>query len=166
MAARNPDDPLDSRRPFLSLLAVSAVPLVIGLLMTDATPGSASALRPGDLRHAEIVEIRTSDGRTVLSGELRSRVDSLGNIEKDAALVAPDGREVVGEIEIDVPRPAVADRKPQELEIDIIHLAPRTTFTVVIDDRPVATFKTDDRGSVDVEIESAPRASTAPVPAR
>jgi hypothetical protein len=43
----------------------------------------------------------------------------------------------------------------QELEIDIIKLAPRATFTVFIDDRPVTAVNTDDRGSIDLEIESA-----------
>ena len=28
------------------------------------------------------------------------------------------------------------------------------TYTVVVDDRPITTFTTDDRGSIDVEIES------------
>lgn len=146
-------DGFESRKPFLSLLGVSAVPLVIGLLIAEDTPQSASAVQLGDLRQAEIVEVRNGDGHTVLSGEFRSRTDSLGDIEKDAALVAPDGREVIGEIEIDIPRPAATNRQ-QELEVDIIHLTPRSTFTVVIDDRPVASLRTDDRGSVDVEIES------------
>ena len=69
-----------------------------------------------------------------------------------AALLAADGRAVIGEIEIDIPRPAAADRG-QELELDIIQLTSRSTFTVVIDDRPIASLQTDDRGSVDVEVQ-------------
>jgi hypothetical protein len=160
MADDTYDDPLQSRKPFLTLLGVSAVPLVIGLLLTPDQPASATPVQLGDLSQAEIVEIRRQDGQTVLSGELRSRTDALGNVEKDAALMAPDGREVIGEIEIDIPRPAVAHRG-QELEVDIIHLTPRSTFVVVVDDRAVASVQTDDRGSVDVEIESGGR-TTAP----
>jgi hypothetical protein len=32
-------------------------------------------------------------------------------------------------------------------------LPPRETFTVVIDDRNVGTFRTDDRGSFDMELQ-------------
>jgi hypothetical protein len=51
-----------------------------------------------------------------------------------------------------VPPPSRADRRP-ELEVDIIGLPARQVFTVHIDDRPVASFTTDDRGSIDMELQ-------------
>ena len=51
-----------------------------------------------------------------------------------------------------MPAPGRADRRP-ELEVDIIGLPPRETFSIVIDDRIVGTFTTDDRGSVDMEVQ-------------
>jgi hypothetical protein len=66
---------------------------------------------------------------------------------------------VVGEVEIDVSRPDAANPR-QELEIDIISLTPNTEFAVYLDDRRAASFTTDDRGSIDIEIESAPPEET------
>lgn len=155
MTHQTAHDPLDSRRPLWSIVGVSLVPLAIGLLIAEA-PGETASVTLGDLRQAQLVEVRDTDGTTVLSGELRSRRDGAGNEEKDAALVAPDGRAVVGEVEIEIPR-ADALNPQQELEVDIINIRPRSTFTVVIDDRPVLTFQTDDRGSVDIEVEEPMR---------
>jgi hypothetical protein len=111
-----------------------------------------SAVTLGDVAEAQIVEIRTAGGETVLSGEFRDRVDALGNTEKDAALADRAGRRVVGEVELEIPGSARPHRRP-ELEVDVMGLPARTTFLVVIDDRVVATFRTDDRGSVDMELQ-------------
>ena len=119
-----------------------------------------------DLSNATVVEIREDGGRVVLSGEFRSRVDALSNIEKDADLGDRQGNSVIGEVELEIPAPGREHRRP-ELEVDIIHLAPRTRYTVVIDDRVVGTFLTDDRGSVDFELqegELAPWNSGCPFP--
>ncbi len=99
-----------------------------------------------------IVEIRDHRGIDVMSGELRSRVDAVGNTEKDAELFDRRGETAIGEVEIEIP---AADRTGvrQELEVDIIGLAPRERFFVVIDDRIVGVFNTDDRGSVDMELQ-------------
>jgi len=140
------------------LLGVLA--LVCGLLITGgvAMPiltgenAIPSALALGDVSEAHIVEVRDHRGETVLSGEFRSRVDRLGNIEKDAALTDQRGRTVVGEVELEIPAPLRENRRP-ELEVDIIGLPGRETFSIAIDDRIVATFTTDDRGSVDMELQ-------------
>jgi hypothetical protein len=99
-----------------------------------------------------MVEIRDSSGRAILSGEFRSRVDALGNTEKDAPLSDRQGRTVIGEVELEIPAAGRENRRP-ELEVDILGLPPRQTFSVVIDDRLVGTFITDDRGSVDMELQ-------------
>jgi hypothetical protein len=93
-----------------------------------------------------------------MSGELRNHVDSLGNVEKDAALLGRKADRVIGEIEIEIPRQDSRDSR-QELEIDVISLSPRTTYQVFVNDRPAATFTTDDRGSVDEEFVFAPSVS-------
>ena len=106
----------------------------------------------GDLEEAHIVEIRNRQGEVVVFGEFRSRVDQLGNTEKDAALIDTRGRRVIGEVELEIPAPGRRDRRV-ELEVDIIGLPARATFDVVIDDRTVGTFTADDRGSVDMELQ-------------
>jgi hypothetical protein len=124
---------------------------VVFTLLARAAPNAVTA-ELSSVAEAHVVEIRDHRGVTVLSGEFRSRVDPLGNTEKDAALMDRRGRRVVGEVELEVPATGRDDRRP-ELEVDIIELAPRQTFAVVIDDRQVATFTTDDRGSIDMELQ-------------
>ncbi len=117
-----------------------------------AAPKAAAVIALADLSEATLVEIRDDGGAVVLSGEFRSRVDAIGNIEKDADLGNREGDSVIGEVELEIPAPGRDHRRP-ELEVDIIHLAPRTRYTVVIDDRVVGSFVTDDRGSVDFELQ-------------
>ena len=101
---------------------------------------------------ADIVEIRNERGEALLSGEFRTRTDALGNIERDAELRDARGRAVIGEVELETPAPNRVGRRP-ELEVDIMGLPPRETFVVAIDNRVVARFTTDDRGSVDLELQ-------------
>jgi hypothetical protein len=108
-----------------------------------------------DLSDAVFVEVRTPGGEVAMSGELRDHVDALGNVEKDAALMSAALHRVIGEIEIDIPRPGSAEQ--QELEVDVMSLEPFSAYHVYINDRLAASFRTDDRGSVDVEFESTPR---------
>ena len=133
--------------------------LVCSLLMAAGiatrTDQSSTALPPivlGNIAQAEMVEIRDHRNIAVLSGEFRSSVDLLGNTEKDAALIDRRGRRVIGEVELEIPAKSRTDRRP-ELEVDILGLPPRQTFTVVVDDRVVGRFVTDDRGSVDMELQ-------------
>jgi hypothetical protein len=108
-----------------------------------------------DLSDATIVEVRTLGGDVAMSGELRDRVEPSGAVEKDAALLGRGYNEVIGEIEIEIPRPGSSDPR-QELEVDVIALRPRTPYQVFVNDQPAAVFTTDDRGSVDVELEFSP----------
>ena len=106
----------------------------------------------GDVSEAQIVEIRNHRGQTLLSGELRSTVDALGNTEKDAALIdRAAARHWRGG---DRDSGAGREDRQTELEVDILGLPARETFALfAIDDRIVATFTTDDRGSVDMELQ-------------
>ena len=144
-----------SERKLLTLFALACgVLIALGVavpLLTDAGTAPEPILL-GDVTDATIVEIRDHRGRVTLSGEFRTRVDAIGNIEKDAALVEPRGTRVIGEIEVELPA-ADRDHRRPELEVDVMGLAPREVFTVVIDDRVVGSFTTDDRGSVDMEIQ-------------
>ncbi len=145
---------LKERRTRLLLVALCAPLILVGLAVRGGTRAE-TAVQPislGNIKDANLVEIRNHRGETVFSGEFRSRVDTLGNTEKDAALTDRRGRTVIGEVELEIPAEGRDDRRP-ELEVDIIGLAPRETFTVVIDDRIVGSFVTDDRGSVDLELQ-------------
>jgi len=119
---------------------------------------SPSAMTFGDVSEAHIVEIRDRRGLTVLSGEFRSRVDMVGNTEKDAALMDRRGRAVIGEVEIEIPAPTREHRRA-ELEVDVMGLPAREMFTVVVDDRMIGAFTTDDRGSFDMELQEGETSS-------
>lgn len=152
------------RSPERRLLAVLTAFCALVMIGGGVTVGMVSgdhANRPvtlGDVTEAHIVEIRTQRGETVYSGEFRSRVDQLGNTEKDAALLDDAGRRVIGEVELEIPARGREDRRT-ELEVDIIGLPARKTFLVVIDDRIVGEFTTDDRGSFDMELREGEVAS-------
>jgi hypothetical protein len=139
------------------LLLLGCVPLLLSgiALSSKARPGGEviTSESLGHVKEASIVEVRDQDGRAVLVGEFRARRDPLGNTEFDAALYDNnDGSKVIGEVELDIPPPDRADRRP-ELELDIIGLPPRQNFSLLIDDREVARFATDDRGSIDRELQ-------------
>lgn len=145
---------LGSNTPIFALAVVCALVAASAAwlqskVVDDQVP---RALTLGNVSEADVVEIRDEGGNTVLSGEFRSRRDVLGNTEKDAALTDRQGSRVIGEIELEVPAANRSDRRP-ELEVDILGLPPRASFTVFIDDRPVANFMTDDRGSIDQELQ-------------
>lgn len=148
-------EPIQGVYPAGKVLGMLMCPVVAVLLFAWwLLPASTSAApHLADLSDATVAEIRTTAGVVVMSGEFRNRVDSLGNVEKDAALLGRRQESVIGEIEIEIPRAGAADPR-QELEVDVISLEPTTTYHVYINDRSVATFTTDDRGSVDVEFVS------------
>lgn len=155
-----------NERKAMALLFVVCVLLMVGgvgFALVVGSPQTPPTVELGDISEADVVEIRDQRGVTVLSGEFRSRVDSLGNTEKDAALLDRRGRRVVGEVELELPASGRENRRP-ELEVDIMELAPQQTFTVVVDDRVVATFKTDDRGSVDMELQEGEISASMPTP--
>jgi hypothetical protein len=145
----------NGERRLLGWLAViCGLTMLGGLAMPTLTGANAvpSVIALGDVSEAHMVEIRDHRGETILSGEFRSRVDSLGNTEKDAALTDRRGRAVIGEVELEIPAPARENRRT-ELEVDILGLPARGTFDIVIDDRIVGRFTTDDRGGVDMELQ-------------
>lgn len=149
------DGRVRSRKPLTVLALLCAIPLAASIAVTGglSAPDAVSAVTGlTSVGDAHLVEIRNADNVAVLSGEFRSRQDALGNTEKDAALTDRGGRKVIGEVELEVPAAGRENRRP-ELEVDIMGLAPRQAFTVVIDDRVVGTFTTDDRGSVDMELQ-------------
>jgi hypothetical protein len=159
-----------AERRLLGLLGLICGVLVVAGITLPALTGEQANAAPivlGDASEAHIVEIRNQRGQTVLYGEFRSRVDGLGNTEKDAALTDRGGRAVIGEVELEIPSGHREDRRP-ELEVDIIGLPARETFSIAIDDRIVGTFTTDDRGSVDMELQEGeipPRPSDTAGPA-
>jgi hypothetical protein len=145
----------DAGRQLLGrLMLLCGIVMVGGMVMPTLTGSimTPSAMSLGDVSEAHIVEIRDRHGSTVLSGEFRSRIDVLGNTEKDAALMDRRGRSVIGEVEIEIPAPTREHRRA-ELEVDVMGLPAREMFTVVVDDRIIGAFTTDDRGSFDMEIQ-------------
>jgi hypothetical protein len=142
------------RRLMATLAGMCGLVMVAGLALSPLNGEAAvpPVVELGNITEANIVEIRDHRGEIALSGEFRSSIDSVGNTELDASLIDRRDRRVIGEIEVELPAAGRANRRP-ELEVDIIGLPPRQTFTVAIDDRTVGTFRTDDRGSVDMELQ-------------
>jgi len=148
-------DSRTSHRMAITLIAVLLPVVIAGFIVqasVDLPPPESVTATLSQVADGHLVEIRDSRGAVVLSGEFRSRVDSLGNTEKDAELTDMQGRTVIGEVELEIPATARDHRRP-ELEVDVIHLQPRQSYTVVIDDRTVGRFTTDDRGSADLELQ-------------
>jgi hypothetical protein len=148
------DSSSDDRRMRAQVILLCGAVMAVGLAISAWTEARA-AVEPVMLRHlseAHIVEIRDARGQGVLSGEFRSRTDTMGNVEKDAALADARGNQVIGEIELEFPHQGRADRRP-ELEVDVIGLPRNQRFTIVVDNQPVGVFTTDDRGSADLEIQ-------------
>jgi hypothetical protein len=139
-------------KAFASIVGITLGIFLFGVVLSPYLMSAPDTWMARDLSDATFVEIRTLDGEVAMSGELRNRPDRLGGVEKDAALLGGTNQQVIGEIEIEIPRPGVSNPR-QELEVDVISLKPRTSYQVVVNDRPVAQFTTDDRGSVDVEFE-------------
>jgi hypothetical protein len=155
-------DPQTERR--LGAVLVAALLLLLGCGMVVnllAAPPPDATVSLANLSGASLVEIRDQRGTVVLSGEFRSRTDALGNTEMDADLGNRRGHAVIGEVEIEIPAAGREHRRP-ELEVDIIRLSPRSRYLVVIDDRTVGTFVTDDRGSVDMELQEGELADAPP----
>ena len=135
------------------LLVCACVPLIaVGTTAIKPPDPATAPVAIRQITTAELVEVRDGNNVAVLSGEFRVRSDSVGNREFEAALRDSNGHKVIGEVELEVPAPGRDNRRP-ELEVDIISLPPRQAFTVVIDDRVVGSFVTDDRGSVDMELQ-------------
>lgn len=148
-------DSSTSRRMLLVMTGVLAPMVIAGWIVhasVDPPPAAAAAATLSEVADGHLVEIRDTNGSVVLSGEFRSRVDSVGNTEKDAELVGPQGQTVIGEVELEIPGPGRDHLRP-ELEVDVIHLRPNHRYTVVVDDRTVGQFLTDDRGSADLELQ-------------
>jgi hypothetical protein len=145
------------RRLLVLLIALCGLLIGGGLAMPsligESTGKTPATITLGNVAEAHIVEIRDHRGQAVLSGEFRTRVDQLGNTEKDAALTDRRGRAVIGEVEIEIPAAAQREHRRPELEVDILGLPAREAFTIAIDDRIVGAFTTDDRGSVDMELQ-------------
>ena len=156
-------EPSDARRMAAALVAFLVPTLTIAIVaqvVVEPRP-SAEAVALSDLTAAQIVEIRDRSGAVVLSGEFRSRVDRLGNTEKDAELTNQRGAAVIGEVELEFPASGRDHRRP-ELEVDVIRLQPRGQYTIAIDDRTVGAFVTDDRGSADFELQEGETAPAMP----
>ena len=151
----------DAGRQLLGrLMLLCGLVMMFGMLMPTLTGSkmSPAVMTLGDVSEAHIVEIRDRRGSTVLSGEFRSRIDTVGNTEKDAALTDRRGRNVIGEVEIEIPAPTREHRRA-ELEVDVMGLPAHEMFTVVVDDRSVGAFTTDDRGGFDMELQEGETSS-------
>ncbi len=147
-------DQVPAAKIIIALFLAGVLSMTLGYWLSAKIDIAASQPAPHDLSGATFVEVRTLAGEVVMSGELRDHVDSLGNIEKDAALLGAAREQVIGEVEIEIPRRGTENRR-QELEVDVISLQPHTTYVLMVDDRRTATFTTDDRGSVDVELHAS-----------
>lgn len=114
-----------------------------------AAEQSARQADLGDLAQAKAIEIRDAKGVAVLKGMFDHRAESDGDIDKDARLTGTSGAR--GEADIDIDRDG-----EQELEVEARGLPANQSFSVWIDGRQVATFRTEGTRA-DAEWSSRPR---------
>ena len=134
---------------------------VIGLIVVclgAAYAVAQSAPRPsvipaaiGDLATAVQAEVRGADGQVVLAGQFGEASLDGNETERSARLTATAGSQATGTAEIElVTRGNTIER---ELELEADGLAANTSYTFVIDQQTAATFTTDARGSVEIELK-------------
>jgi hypothetical protein len=107
----------------------------------------------GDLATVVQAQVRAQDGQVVLAGQFGAATTEDGETERTAALTSTGAANASGQAEIEiVTRGTTVER---ELELEVEGLAPKTTYSFVIDQQTAASFTTDDKGEAEVELKDA-----------
>jgi hypothetical protein len=106
-----------------------------------------------DLSRADVIELKTEDGRAVLRGNFDTTREPDGDEDRFAALapVGPDP-DAAGEAEVLVSR-AGDGRQRQDVKIGVRNVAPNARLTIVVDGREIGVLTANSRGRGDFEVE-------------
>jgi hypothetical protein len=109
-----------------------------------------------NLGAVKLVEIRDEGGRVILGGNFTLTTEKNGEVEGTALLAAsgvdPDA---VGEAEIEISNKKNSFTE-KELEAEVKNLAANTSYNLFIDGQQAASFKTNHRGAVELEMTNVP----------
>lgn len=115
-------------------------------------PLPASVSRLDDVK---LIEVKDTNGQTVLSGNFSAPVTDGDEVKRKAVLggtgVDPDA---AGRAEIEIE--TKDDVTEQELELKVNKLAPGSTFKVLLDGQEAASFATNHRGEAELEVSNEP----------
>ena len=105
-----------------------------------------------DFRSAAMAEVRDARGQVVLQGQFMDSTDDDDDERERHAVLAAAGADTDagGEAEVEFARTGAT---MQEVELTILNLAPRTTFTVAFDGIDVATVTTNQRGRAELDLD-------------
>jgi hypothetical protein len=113
---------------------------------------------PGDvanLTKSKVLEVRDSKGASVLCGQLVTQPIEGNEIEKEAELITcGEASKATGEAEVEITKTDAGIE--QEVEVEVLHLAPDATYSIHIDSKLIGTFKTNKSGGAQVEFKTAP----------
>jgi hypothetical protein len=105
-----------------------------------------------DLITAAVVEVRAGDGSVVLRGEFGTATVSGNETERHAQLQSTTGNAAAkGTAEIEIVRSS--NQIAREFEIDVEGLPPNSPFAILLDQQSIGTFRSDPRGSAEVELK-------------
>lgn len=107
----------------------------------------------GDLTKVKLIEIRDASGQQILRGAPEFTSEPDGDIAGFVVLEGLGTTEAVGQAELEVSDEQKGVRE-QELEIEIKNLTPNATFSLYVDDKQVATFKSNSRGLAELELKN------------
>ena len=103
-----------------------------------------------DFRNATTAEVRDAQGAVILSGKFVETAADSGEVERKATL-APTGvdADASGTVEVESCRDTGC--RSQEIEFEVVNVAPGSVVRLVIDGQEFGTVTTDDRGRATVE---------------
>jgi len=137
-----------SLRKSISIAAVAALILVTGYLVVQFA--QEATIQSADFRNAATAEIRDAQGQVVLRGTFMLEEEEDDDIERKATLAGTTGGEVIGEAEVEFATEMPVD---QEVEFAARGLVAGASYTLMVDERALATVAADERGRIAVELD-------------
>src|SRR5687768_9255588 len=137
-----------SLRKSISIAAVAALILVTGYLVVQFA--QEGTIQSADFRNAATAEIRDAQGQVVLRGTFMLEEEEDDDIERKATLAGTTGGEVIGEAEVEFATEMPVD---QEVEFAARGLVAGASYTLMVDERALATVAADERGRIALELD-------------
>jgi hypothetical protein len=106
----------------------------------------------GDLKTAQLVEVRDQSGQVLLHGTLKTSSNKPKETEREAVLESPSGQSAKGKVDVDIDHKDGVDTKG-EVEVTMEKLPAMTQLELFIDGTHVSTFTTSKGGKAEVKLE-------------
>jgi hypothetical protein len=98
------------------------------------------------------IEIKNSDGQTILTGSFTATIDQPDEIERTAILNRTDVEgDAMGWAEIEISKERVPE---QELEVTLKRLTAGAAYRLVVDGQEIASFNASRAGEVELEFSN------------